>query len=155
MSLDDVDRRLLERTQSEFPIASRPFQVLAEQAGCTEDEALARVRRMQEEGAIRQIGPVFDLNRLGQTSCLCAAKVAPEAVERVADVINGFDEVTHNYLRNGAFNIWFTVIAPSQDRIEDILGRVRGAEGVEEAMALPAERIFKINVHFGVSGDAL
>ncbi len=152
MALDELDRRILDVVQAEFPLEARPFRALAEQVGSTEEEVLERIRKLQERGVIRQIGPVFDLKRLGHTSTLCAAKVSPEAVERVASFVNRFDEVTHNYLRDHEFNMWFTVIAPSKDRIEAILERVRAEEGVVEAVSLPAERTFKINVHFPSTG---
>ena len=153
--MDGLDRRILELVQAEFPLESRPFKALAEQTGSTEEEVLARIRRLHEEGVVRQLGPVFDLRRLGYTSTLCALKVIPECVEAMAAFVNTFDEVTHNYLRDHEFNLWFTLIAPSEERIETILDRVRAQEGVEEAVSLPAKRTFKINVHFATAeGEA-
>jgi DNA-binding Lrp family transcriptional regulator len=153
MTLDDLDRRILDRVQSGFPIASRPFQVLAEQVGSSEDEVLARVRRLQEEKIIRQIGPVFELKRLDHVSTLCAAKVRPDAVEDAAAFINKYREVTHNYLRENAFNVWFTVIASSPERIESILDEIRHIPGVESVVSLPAEKTYKIKVQFALGGE--
>ncbi len=154
MILDDLDRRLLERIQSDFPLAPEPFRLLAEQLGTSADDVLQRVRRLQESGTIRQIGPIYDLKRLGFTSTLCAARVAPDCVEKAAEFINGFQEVTHNYLREHAFNVWFTLIVPTEDQIEVLLDCIRRVEGVEEAVSLPAERMFKIKVHFATAEDA-
>lgn len=153
MSLDELDRRILDRVQSEFPLERRPFEALAQQVGSTEEEVLRRLRRLQEDHVIREIGPVFDLTRLGYTSTLCAAKVAQEAIERVAAFISRFAEVTHNYLRDHEFNLWFTVIAPSKERIEAVLKQVRAQSGVAEVVSLPAERTFKIKVHFSAMGE--
>jgi len=150
MALDDLDRLLLDVMQREFPIEPRPFLSLASQTGETEGGVLERVGRMEKDGLIRELGPVFDLKRLGYTSTLCAAEVTPESVGRVAELINAFPEVTHNYLRNHALNIWFTVIARTEERIEAILYRVRAEEGVVRVLSLPATRIFKINAHFAV-----
>ncbi len=152
MTLDSLDRQLLERIQRAFPVEPRPFRALADQVGSTEADVLTRVQRLQDQGIIRQIGPVFDLKRLDHISTLCAAKVAPGEVEAVAAVINQFTEVTHNYLREHAYNLWFTVIAPSGERIEAILQTIRGATGVEDVVSLPAERTFKIDVRFDTTG---
>jgi siroheme decarboxylase len=154
MSLDDLDRRLLEVSQSGFPITERPFQVLAEQVGCSEEEVLERMRWLQASGTVREVGPVFDLWKLGYTSTLCAARVREPFVEQVAETVNAYAEVTHNYLRDDPLNMWFTLIAPSEERIEAILDRIRKEEGVEEVLSLPAERMFKIKVHFSTAKDA-
>ena len=148
MNGDGLDRRILELVQAEFPLESRPFKTLAERAGSTEEEVLARIRQLHEIGVVRQLGPVFDLRRLGYTSTLCALRVLPEHVESMAAFVNTFDEVTHNYLRDHEFNLWFTLIAPSEERIEAILDSIRAQEDVREVVSLPAERTFKINVHF-------
>ena len=149
-AMDDIDRRLLEIIQARFPLEARPFRALGLQVGLTEAETLARVSAMQEAGLIRRLGPVFDIERLGYTSTLCAAKVAPESVEAVAARINAYPEVTHNYLRTHAFNIWFTLIAPTPERIETILAEVRACAGVAEVLSLPADRRFKLDVRFQI-----
>lgn len=146
--LDDLDRQILQRVQSGFPVAAEPYAELGTQLGMTAGEVLDRVRRMTEAGVIREVGAVFDLHKLGYQSTLCAAKVAPSHVEKTADFINGFEEVTHNYLRNDPFNVWFTVIAESEAAIEAILNLIRGREGVAEVLSLPAQRLYKIKVQF-------
>lgn len=153
MNLDDLDRRLLERIQRDFPIEPRPFEALARELATDEAAIIARVRGLHDAGFVRQIGPVFDLHRLGYTSTLCAAKVAADAVDAVAERINAYPEVTHNYLRDAKFNVWFTLVAPSVERIGQILQEIRLLPGVEDVISLPNERTFKINVHFA-TGDA-
>jgi len=151
MTLDDADRKILDGAQRDFPLESRPFAALAERIGSTEEEVLDRIRRLTRDGIIREVGPVFDLNRLGHTSTLCAAQAAPDCVENVAGFINAFPEVTHNYLRDHAFNIWFTLIASSPKRIDTILDRIRIVPGVLNVMSLPVQRTFKIDVFFRTS----
>ena len=148
MNLDDLDRRLLDRIQRNFPIEPRPFEVLAHELGTDEATVIDRVCELQSGGVVRQIGPVFDLHRLGYSSTLCAAKVDVDAVDAVADHINAYPEVTHNYLRDAQFNMWFTLVAPSQERIEVILEEIRHVAGIYEVISLPADRTFKIDVHF-------
>ena len=153
MSLDTLDRELLQRIQSGLPVTVRPYRALAEQLGCSEEEVLGRITRLKADHVIRELGPVFDLKRLGYVSTLCSAKTAPEAVQRVADFISGYDEVTHNYLRNHAYNVWFTLIAPSQERIEEILNEIRAQDGVDDAESLPATKTYKIKVQFNTTEE--
>ncbi len=148
MTLDALDKQILELVQGAFPVVERPFLHIAQEIGATEEEVLKRLRRLTEEGLVRRIGPVFNVRRMGYTSTLCAAQVAPDVVEAVAGFVNGFPEVTHNYLRGHRFNMWFTLVAASEERIGAILDAVGEVEGVEEVVSLPAERMFKINVHF-------
>ena len=148
MTLDERDGLLLDIIQREFPVEARPFQGLAERVGGTEQEVLDRVQGLHRQGYIRELGAIFDLKRLGYTSTLCAAQVAPEAVRAVASLINSYPEVTHNYLREHTFNIWFTVIARSMADIDKILHRIRAQMGVAAVLSLPQRRMFKINVHF-------
>ncbi len=151
--MDAVDRKIIDAIQANFPIEEAPFRTLGEAVGVDEEEALARVAAMQAAGTIREIGPVFDLKNLGYTSTLCAAKATAEHTEAVAAFISGFDEVTHNYLRDDPLNIWFTLIAPGQERIEAILDAIRAREGVEEVLSLPATKLFKIKVQFNTAGE--
>ena len=154
MTLDDLDRRILEVIQSELPLEPRPYEALAARVGSTQETVINRIRQLQEGGVIRELGPVFDLRKLGYTSTLCAARVAEPFLDHVADLVNGFGEVTHNYLRNDPFNMWFTLIVPVEGRIEEILDQIRDEEGVGEVISLPAERIFKIKVHFSTAKEA-
>lgn len=154
MMPDDLDRRLLDRVQRDFPLEPRPFQALARELGVGESDVIERVRGLHDAGIVRQIGPVFDLHRLGYTSTLCAAEVGADDVENVARHINAYPEVTHNYLRAASFNMWFTLVAPSQSRIDAIMAEISSINGVRNLISLPAEHTFKINVHFPAADAA-
>ena len=112
--------------QGQFPIAARPYQHVAGEAGLTEAEVMARVQRLLDERIIRQVTPIFDTRALGYSSMLVAAKVDPENPWRAANVINAHPGVSHNYLRNHEFNIWFT-IATEPDSPLGLRGDARGA----------------------------
>jgi siroheme decarboxylase len=152
MSLDALDRRILDLVQGSFPVEPRPFQVIADEVGSTEEEVIARMQCLQEAGTIREVGPVFTLQKLGYTSSLCAARVVPESVTAVAEFVNAYDEVTHNYLREDPLNVWFTLIVPTQARMDAILAEIGAESGVEEVLSLPATKLFKIKVQFN-TGD--
>jgi len=146
--LDVTDRKIIDRIQHRFPIVSRPFDHLGNELGISADEVVHRISRLQEAGVIRKIGAVFDIQRTGHVSTLCAAHVLPDRLENVITFINAFDEVTHNYLRNHHYNVWFTVIAPTKARLETVLTSVAEQHGVVELLDLRAEKVFKIRVDF-------
>jgi DNA-binding Lrp family transcriptional regulator len=146
--LDELDKRLLNLLQGSFPIAPRPYAHVAEAAGVTEDEVLARTKRLVDERIIREITPIFDTRVLGYSSMLVAAKVDPENPWRAAKIINSHPGVSHNYLRDHDFNIWFTIATEpgstlGLDGTLEVLQRLTGAESVRQ---LPTLRLFKIRM---------
>ena len=146
--LDDTDKRLLNLMQGHFPIAPRPFRDVATQASVAEEEVIARVQHLLEERIIRQVTPIFDTRALGYSSMLVAAKVDPENPWRAANVINEHPGVSHNYLRNHEFNIWFTIATEPDsplglDGTLEVLGRIAGAESIRQ---LPTLKLFKIRM---------
>jgi DNA-binding Lrp family transcriptional regulator len=148
IALTDLDKRLLNLMQGRFPIAERPYQHVAGEAGVTEEEVMAAVTRLLEERIIRQVTPIFDTRALGYSSMLVAAKVDPENPWRAATIINAHPGVSHNYLRSHEFNIWFTIATEpgSQLGLEgtlDVLAREAGAESVRQ---LPTLKLFKIRM---------
>lgn len=150
--MDDIDKLILNKIQAEFPIAERPFQELGKELGLTEVEVLERIKNLKEEGIIRRIGASFDSKKLGFKSTLCAIKVPEERVDEVAEIINQYPEVTHNYLRNHAYNIWFTLITPSREHILKILGEISKKSGITDVRDMPSTKVFKIGVNLRFKG---
>ncbi|GBC63985.1 Lrp/AsnC family transcriptional regulator [Desulfonema ishimotonii] len=146
--MDETDRRLLNRIQSDFPITGRPYLEIAGDLKISEDELLTRLTRLKKTGIIRRIGGNFFPNRLGFVSTLCAAKVPEEKLERFAETVNRYPGVTHNYTRENAFNVWFTFIAPSMAEIEVNLAAIARETGVKDIINLPATNLFKIRAQF-------
>jgi DNA-binding Lrp family transcriptional regulator len=146
--LDDLDKRLLNLMQGSFPIAPRPYQQVASAAGITEAEAMRRVRHLLDERIIRQVTPIFDTRALGYSSMLVAAKVDPENPWRAANVINEHPGVSHNYLRNHEFNIWFTIATEPDSPLglEQTLTRLGELAGAESIRQLPTLKLFKIRM---------
>jgi DNA-binding Lrp family transcriptional regulator len=155
VELDDVDRKLLNLMQGKFPIASRPYREVAGAAGISEEETMARVQRLLDERIIRQVTPIFDTRALGYSSMLVAAKVDPENPWRSAQVINEHPGVSHNYLRNHEFNIWFTIATEPGSKLGlegtlEVLGRAAGAESIRQ---LPTLKLFKIRMDLEMEGS--
>jgi DNA-binding Lrp family transcriptional regulator len=153
--LTDTDKRLLNLMQGAFPIAQRPYQHVASEAGISEAAAIARVQELIEHRIIRQVTPIFDTRALGYSSMLVAAKVDPDNPWRAANVINSHPGVSHNYLRNHEFNIWFTIATEPDsplglDGTLEALGRLAGAESIRQ---LPTLKLFKIRMDLEMEGD--
>ncbi len=153
--LDDTDRRLLNLMQGSFPIASRPYARVAELGGFTEDEVMARVQHLLDKRIVRQVTPIFDTRALGYSSMLVAAKVDPEHPHRAAQIINAHPGVSHNYLRNHEFNLWFTIATEPDSELGlegtlEVLAREAGAESVRQ---LPTLKLFKIRMDLEMEGD--
>ena len=157
--LDELDKRLLNLMQGSFPLATRPYAHVAAKAEITEEEAIERVDALLSQRIIRQVTPIFDTRALGYSSMLVAAKVDPENPWRAAKVINEHPGVSHNYLRNHDFNIWFTIATEPDsplglDRTLEVLGEIAGAESIRQ---LPTLKLFKIRMDLEMEGgtDAL
>lgn len=148
--LDRTDRAILNEIQSHFPLKARPYREVSERLNLTEKEVIFRVDRMANGGIIRRIGANFNSRKLGFTSTLCAAQVPAERISEFVEKVNQYPGVTHNYEREGDFNIWFTMIAESQEQIESTLKEIKNTTGVEALISLPALNIFKIRVDFEV-----
>ena len=153
--LDDLDRKLLNLMQGSFPIAARPYEHVASLAEVPEAEVMSRVQHLLDKRIIRQVTPIFDTRALGYSSMLVAAKVDPEHPHRAAQVINEHPGVSHNYLRNHEFNLWFTIATEPDSKLGlegtlEVLAREAGAESVRQ---LPTLKLFKIRMDLEMEGD--
>ena len=148
--LDDIDKAIVNRIQSDFPITSRPYLAIAEELNLTEKEVLQRVSELKKAGIIRRIGGNFVPGKLGFVSTLCAARVPAERIDIFADAVNRYPGVTHNYQRDNTYNVWFTFIAPSMDEIHHNLKQIAEETGVSDILNLPATKVFKIRAQFDV-----
>jgi DNA-binding Lrp family transcriptional regulator len=153
--LEEGDKRLLNLMQGSFPLQPRPYAAVAEAAGISEEAVLARVQYLLDQRIIRQVTPIFDTRALGYSSMLVAAKVDPENPWRAATIINAHPGVSHNYLRNHEFNIWFTIATEPDSPLGvqgtlDVLGREAGAESIRQ---LPTLKLFKIRMDLEMEGD--
>ncbi|MBF0330958.1 MAG: Lrp/AsnC family transcriptional regulator [Candidatus Omnitrophica bacterium] len=142
------DKIFLKGLQTDFPLDARPFGLLAGQAGLSEEKMLAYFRKFERQGLIRYIAPMFDLRKLGVVSTLIAMRVPVGQLDQVVRIINACPNVSHNYLRDGDYNVWFTLSAASERKLKAILTRIRKESGVEDMLDLRTERVFKSQAIF-------
>jgi DNA-binding Lrp family transcriptional regulator len=148
--IDETNKDILNCIQLDFPIHPRPFKVLGEKLGISEDDLINRIREMKEAMLIRRIGGNFSPDRLGYHSTLCAAQVPQDKIDVFIRKVNAFAGVTHNYRRDHKFNIWFTFIAGSRQAIQQNLETIARQTGVYRILNLPATHVFKISANFKV-----
>ncbi|HEY8583193.1 MAG TPA: Lrp/AsnC family transcriptional regulator [Capillimicrobium sp.] len=153
--LSDADKKLLNAMQGRFPLEPRPYARVAPEAGMTEDEAIARVAELIDDRIIRQVTPIYDTRAFGYGSMLVAAKVDPEHPWGPAKIVNSHPGVSHNYLRNHEFNMWFTIAVEEDSKLGlqgtlDVLQELTGAESIRQ---LPTLTLFKIRMDLEMAGD--
>ncbi len=153
--LSDRDRTLLNLMQGSFPLEPRPYAAVAREAGMTEEEVLADVQRLLDDRIIRQVTPIYDTRALGYDSMLVAAKVDAEHPWGPAKIVNSHPGVSHNYLRNHEFNMWFTIAVEEESPLGlqgtlDVLQELTGAESIRQ---LPTLELFKIRMDLEMQGD--
>jgi len=159
IALDEFDKRLLNQMQGAFPIVERPYAAVAQELGVDEDVVLRRVQELIDERIIRQVTPIYDTRAFGYGSMLVAARVDPEHPWGPAKIVNSHPGVSHNYLRNHDFNMWFTIAVEESSKLGlqgtlDVLQELTGAESIRQ---LPTLKLFKIRMDLDMEGgtDAL
>lgn len=145
--MDSRNRELLNEIQAGFPVEPHPYRVIGERLGMSEAEVLNRIADLKSEGIIRRIGASINSRRLGYVSTLLAARVPREKFDSFVQIVNACPGVTHNYERKHDYNVWFTLIAPSEAEKQRIIKRLIERTGID-ILELPAKRIFKIRVDF-------
>ncbi len=147
---------LLGLLQESVPFVKRPFAEIGSRCGLSEEEVLERLQQLKTAKVIRQISAIFDTRSLGYASSLVAARVAPDQLDAAVQVINSHPGVSHNYLRNHEFNLWYTIAVPPTSKLGlqgtvDLLHQLSGAETTR---LLPTLKLFKIGVRFDVEGTS-
>jgi DNA-binding Lrp family transcriptional regulator len=155
MELSETDRKILQRLQTNLPLTHRPFLDLAKELGLEEDLIIEKVKSMIENKYVRRIAPIINTQAIGNSATLAAMQVSEDKIEEVSQIINGYSGVSHNYLRKGKnkelpLNIWFTMSAPSQEKLEENIKEIETRTGFDVRM-LPTTKKFKIGVKFKIA----
>lgn len=145
---DALDKRLLNLVQSRFPLAERPYLEMARELGTTEDDVIERVAYQKKRNVIRSISAIFDTRRLGYKTTLVAFRLPPGKLDKGAHHINKHPGVSHNYARNGTYNLWFTIAVPPYQDLNEVIGRLAQETGAEISRIMPTIKFFKIGVNF-------
>lgn len=145
--IDEIDRKILNLIQEDFPLTERPFKSLGEVLNLSEEEIIERVKRLKEGKIIRRIGPVIEKKGIGYVGMLCGAKVEEERIEEVAKEIAKHRGVTHCYEREGELNLWFTIITEKEEELENFLETCERRFNIK-IYRFPEKRVYKIKTYF-------
>ncbi|HUT53621.1 MAG TPA: AsnC family transcriptional regulator [bacterium] len=148
--LDELDRKILNRIQVEVPLDPRPFRVLGHEFGLSEDEMIGRVRRMWNLGIVRRLGPIINYHAWDMSGVLVASKVDEDRIEDARSAVAEHPEITHAYLREHEWNLWFTVIAENEAAMDTIIKKVTERARLSDVKKLPQKKSFKLGVKFEV-----
>jgi DNA-binding Lrp family transcriptional regulator len=150
--LTKLRKQLCNVLQGGLPICPKPYDDLAKYLNNNEETILQEIRELKESGVIRRICALINHRALGMTSTLVAAHIPEENVQEVAEAVNSLENVSHNYLREHYYNLWFTLQAESPKQIEVTVSNLSGRFGID-FYSLPIERVFKLDVRFDVEGE--
>ena len=147
--MDELDSAIVNRLQGGFPLAERPFAVVAAELGLAEEDLIARVRRLLEEGVLTRFGPMYQVERMGGAFSLAAMRVPPEDFDRVAATVNALPEVAHNYEREHAYNMWFVLATEKPEGIARAIARIERETGLA-VLNLPKLREYFVELKLSV-----
>ncbi len=146
--LSDFDKQILNEVQRDIPLVSRPFAAIAKRLQMDEAALMERLVMLKEKGFLRRLGAYFDSDALGYKGALVALRVSPLYLTEVVGCVNQYPEVTHNYEREGEYNLWFTLQISSERQRRRLLDEIRVLRGVERILVLPSRKKYKVRVQF-------
>ncbi|MEN8168981.1 MAG: AsnC family transcriptional regulator [Pseudomonadota bacterium] len=145
--LDTLDRAIINELQGGFPICESPYAVVAEQLGTSEGELISRLQRLLDEKILSRFGPMYHAERLGGGLTLAAMAIPDEQFDAVADQVNAFPEVAHNYAREHELNMWFVLATETPQRIDEVIREIEATTGFN-VINMPKEEEFFIGLRF-------
>lgn len=129
-NLDDRDRAIINAFQGGFPVVENPFLEASRALGMDEQDLIERIGTMTSDGVLSRFGPLYDADAMGGAVTLCAVEVPAEDFDSIAEIVNGYPEVAHNYERRHKLNMWFVVAAESRNIIDAVLLDIRDRTGL-------------------------
>ena len=146
--MDLVDRKILNIIQTRFPLVEMPFAEIGDEVELPEEEVIERIGELKSKNVVRQISAIFDTRRLGYKTTLVAMRLPADELDAAAQIINVHPGVSHNYARNGHFNLWFTVAVPPYEDLAETVEDMASRTGAESYRLMPTIKFFKIGVNF-------
>ena len=147
-TMDLVDRKILNIIQTRFPLVEMPFAEIGDEVELPEEEVIERIGELKSKNVVRQISAIFDTRRLGYKTTLVAMRLPADELDAAAQIINVHPGVSHNYARNGHFNLWFTVAVPPYEDLAETVEDMASRTGAESYRLMPTIKFFKIGVNF-------
>ena len=129
--MDELDRRIINNLQGGFPVSDRPYREAAGTLGVDETQLIERLGTMLEDRRLSRFGPMFNVEKMGGSFCLCAMSVPADRFDQVTEQVNAFPQVAHNYERDHQFNMWFVLATEAKEGIAEAVAGIEAATGLE------------------------
>lgn len=143
--MDETDRAIVNALQGGFPVCDEPYAAAARTLGIGEQELIDRLRGLLERGVLARFGPLYQVERMGGSFVLAALSAPDEDFDRLADLVNAFPEVAHNYRREHRLNMWFVLATESPEQVPEIARRIEAATGLGVYL-FPKEREYFVEL---------
>lgn len=140
--MDEIDKQIINHLQGGFPVCDSPYQLVAEQLNLTENDLIERIKAMLDSGVLSRFGPLYHAEQMGGALTLAAVKVPEQQFDQMAEIINAFPEVAHNYQRNHELNMWFVIATDVPERLTEVI------QEIEQQTGLSVYNMPKINEYF-------
>lgn len=144
--MTEIQRSILDIVQKDFPLELRPFLTIGKKAGITEERCIEILKNLSQSSILRSIRAIISWNKIGFSTVLIGMSVDPEKIESVAQMLNSIERITHNYERQGALNLWFTLIYESSKEKDNLLNYLKKIDGVQQIREFHAEKTYKIGL---------
>ena len=148
MNISQLQQQIINRYQKGFPLNQQPYLTMAQDLNVEEADIIAAMTELQQANVLSRVGPVFDHKKAG-ASTLAAVAATPETIDDVAEIINQFEQVNHNYAREHEFNLWFVVTAADPISLNQTLTEIQLATGLP-VLVLPMEASYHIDLSFDI-----
>ena len=149
INLDSLDRKIINVLQRNFPVCDHPFAVVAKELETTEEELISRLQGLSDEKYLTRFGPLYNAERFGGAVSLCAMVVAEDDFDFIADKVNSFPQVAHNYQRDHELNMWFVLATETQIELDETLGAIEAETGLP-IRNMPKLEEFYVGLYFEV-----
>lgn len=148
MNISPLQQQIINRYQRGFPLSQTPYLTMAQELAVDEAQIINAMLELQGNNVLSRVGPVFDHKKAG-ASTLAAVAATPETTDEVAEIINQFEQVNHNYAREHDFNLWFVVTAADMVALNQTLTDIELATGLP-VLVLPMEASYHIDLSFDI-----
>ena len=149
MLLSETEKEIINLLQKDFGFAARPFKDLADKLNMTETKLVEKIKELKESGIITRIGPFYNLDKSTGYVSLVAMKVPLDKFKEVTELVNGYQEVAHNYERNNVFNMWFVLATSTFDEAMSVLNDIENKTGLK-TYNLPKLKEYSLDLYLEV-----
>ncbi|MFP3318016.1 MAG: hypothetical protein RXP98_02370 [Thermoplasmata archaeon] len=150
--MDEMDIKILKKLQEGFPISLDPYLDLSKELNIQRDILINKIFYLKDRGYLKKITPILGEKYFSNTKrALIGISVEGESIGRIAEILKGYNEITHIYQRDNEYNIWFTFVSKREDRIEKFKEEFLKRNEIKKFVILFSEELYKLDVNFKVN----